>query len=248
MNRNSMGREPAHPTFFLGAQRVTLNRKGRFMIEDALTFPFRGVGRYMLIIGGVLLLILWFMAAFSIIRMIRILIPIVASGFFGAYYFNIVNTTACGKDETCDWPDIQYFWSDIFATWLCVLSAFLCSFAPLLVIVFLIEPPVIIRIVLLVIGIAHLPMALLSVAIFRNPRAAFWSNTIPAIMRCLPQYAVLFLIFGLLTIANIGVNKVLSSVPVAGRLISSFLGMYALMMSARLIGLFYRNNGGIFDR
>ena len=200
----------------------------------------------MLIIGGVLWLILWFLAAYAIF--FGIVIAIGASGFFSAYYFDIVNSTACGKDEACDWPDIRDLRGDILAPWLCALSASLCSFAPLIVIGFITEPPAILRTALLVIGYAHLPMALLSVAIFRDPRAAFWSNTIPAIMQCLPQYAVLFLIFGLLTIANLIVHKALSSVPVAGRLVSSFLSIYALMMSARLLGLFYRENSIIFDR
>lgn len=215
------------------------------MIEDVLTFPFRGVGRYILIIGGVLSLILWFGSAIPILG---IVIAIIASGYFGAYYFDIVNSTACGKNEACDWPDYRDFWSDIVAPYLCILSASVCSFGPLLVIGFLLEPNVVIRTALYVIGFAHLPIALLSVAVFRNVRAAFWSNTIPAIMRCLPQYGVLLVIFGIMTIANFGVKKVLSHVPVAGRLVSSFLGMYTLMMSARLIGLFYRDNSGIFDR
>jgi len=215
------------------------------MIEDALTFPFRGVGRYILIIGALLSLILWFGAAIPILGLI---FAITASGYFGAYYFDIVNSTACGKDEACDWPDYRDFWGDIVAPYLCVLSASVCSFGPLVVIGFLLEPNAVIRTVMYVIGFAHLPMALLSVAVFRNARAAFWSHTIPAIMRCLPQYAVLLVIFGVMTIANFGVNKALSHVPVAGRLVISFLGMYTLMMSARLIGLFYRDNGGIFDR
>ena len=55
------------------------------------------------------------------------------------------------------------------------------------------------------------------------------------------------MIFGLLTAANALVRKALSGVPVAGWLVSFFLGMYALMVSARLIGLFYRDNSGILE-
>jgi len=165
----------------------------------------------------------------------------------GSYYFDIVNSTAGGRNEACDWPDFRDFWSDLVGPWLCMLSALVCSFAPLLVVGFFLVPAGIIQVALLVIGFAHLPMALLSVAVFRSMRAALWSNTIPAIRRCLPQYGVLLVIFGLLTIANFVVSKVLSIIPVAGWLVSFFLGMYALMVSARLIGLFYRDNSGIFD-
>ncbi len=213
------------------------------MIDDILTFPFRGAGKYILVIGAVLSLILQLGAS---VPVLGIVIAVGASGYFAAYYFDIVNSTASGKNEACDWPDFRDFWSDLVAPWLCMLSAFVCSFAPLLVIGFFLEPPGIIKAALLVIGFAHLPMALLSVAVFRTMRAALWSNTIPAIRRCLPQYAVVTLIFGLLAIANFVVSKVLSNVPVAGWLVSFFLGMYALMVSARLIGLFYRDNSGIF--
>ena len=213
-------------------------------IEDVLTFPFRGVGKYMLIIGGVLSLILSLGAS---VPFLGLIIAIAASGYFAAYYFDIVNSTAGGRNEACDWPDFRDFWSDLVGPWLCMLSALACSFAPLLVVGFFIKPPGVIGAALFLIGLAHLPMALLYVAVLRTMRAAFWSNTIPAIRRCLPQYAVLVVIFGLLTIANVLVRRALSNVPVAGWLVSFFLGMYALMVSARLIGLFYRDNSRILE-
>ena len=221
-----------------------MNRIGADIIDDILTFPFRGVGKYMLVIGGVLSLILWLGAS---VPFLGLVIAVGASGYFAAYYFDIVNSTASGKNEACDWPDFRDFWSDLVGPWLCMLSALVCSFAPLLVIGFFLEPPGILKAALLVIGFAHLPMALLSVAVFRTMRAALWSNTIPAIKRCLPQYGVLLVIFGLLTIANVLVRKAISSVPVAGWFVSFFLGMYALMVSARLIGLFYRDNSRILE-
>jgi hypothetical protein len=214
------------------------------MIHDALTFPFRGVGKYMLIIGGVLSLVLSVAALFPFLG---IVIAIGASGYFAAYYFDIVNSTASGKDEACDWPEFRDFWSDLVGPWLCWLSSFVFSFAPLFAVLFFFEPPGVIHVALLIVGFAHLPMALLSVAIFKTMRAAFWLNTIPAVMRCLPQYAVLVVILGFLTIANALVDRVLSAVPVAGWFLGFFLGMYALMVSARLIGLFYRENGEIFN-
>jgi hypothetical protein len=77
--------------------------------------------------------------------------------------------------------------------------------------------------------------------------AAVWTNTIPAIQQCLNQYGILVLILGVLTALNILVKRAVSSVPVAGWFISFFLWMYALMVCARILGLFYRENSAIFN-
>ena len=59
-----------------------MNRIGANVIDDVLTFPFRGVGKYMLIIGAVLSLILWLAAS---VPFLGIVIAIGASGYFAAY-------------------------------------------------------------------------------------------------------------------------------------------------------------------
>jgi hypothetical protein len=214
------------------------------MIHDALTFPFRGIGRYMLVIGGVLSLMVSLASFFPLLGFI---IAIGASGYFAAYSFRIINTTAIGKDQACDWPDFRDFWSDLVAPWLCVLAALFFSFGPSYIIIRLINPPMRLRIILLIIGFIHMPMAYLSVAIHQTMAAAVWTNTIPAIKRCLDRYVILLLILGVLTILSILVRRAVSSVPVAGWFVSFFLWMYALMVSARILGLFYRENSGIFN-
>ena len=92
-----------------------------------------------------------------------------------------------------------------------------------------------------------MPMAFLSVAINQTMGAAFWTNTIPAIRRCLGEYVILLAILGFLTILNILVKRTISGIPIAGWFFSFFLWMYALMVSARILGLFYRKNSRIFN-
>ena len=213
------------------------------MIHDALTFPFRGIGRYMLVIGGVLSLLI---SLATIIPLLGLIIAIGASGYFTAYSFRIINTTAIGQDQACDWPEFQDIWTDLFYPWLCVLAALFFSFGPPYILIFIFEPPRFIEIALLIIGFTHMPMAFLSVAINQAMASAFWTNTIPAIQRCLNQYVILLAILGFLTLLNILVKRAMSGIPVAGWFLSFFLGMYALMVSARILGLFYRENSGIF--
>jgi hypothetical protein len=214
------------------------------MVHDALTFPFRGIGRYMLVIGGVLALMI-LLASF--IPLLGFIIAVGASGYFAACSFRIINTTAIGHDQACDWPDFHDFWSDLITPWLCVLAASVFSFGPSYVVIFLIHPRMYIRIGLLVAGFIHMPMAYLSVAIHQTMGAAFWTNTIPAFQRCLEKYVVILVILGSLTILNILLKRALSNIPVAGAFTNCFLWLYALMVGARILGLFYRENSGIFN-
>ncbi|MBN2595121.1 MAG: hypothetical protein JXA81_16580 [Sedimentisphaerales bacterium] len=214
------------------------------MLHDALTFPFRGIGKYMLVIGGVLSLMI---SLTSFIPLLGFIIGIGASGYFAAYSFKIINTTAIGQEQACDWPEFTDFWGDLIAPWLCVIAALLLSFGPSYIAIALIDPPSYIKIALLAAGFIHMPMAYLSVAIHQTMGAAFWTNTIPAIQRCLEKYIVVLVILGSLTILNILLKRALSSIPVAGSFISFFLWMYVMMVSARILGLFYRENSAIFN-
>ena len=63
------------------------------MIHDALTFPFRGIGKYMLVIGGFLSLII---SLATFVPFMGFIIAIGATGYFIAYSFRIINTTALG--------------------------------------------------------------------------------------------------------------------------------------------------------
>jgi hypothetical protein len=42
------------------------------------------------------------------------IIAICVSGYFAAYSSRIINTTAIGEGQACDWPDFRDFWTDLF--------------------------------------------------------------------------------------------------------------------------------------
>ena len=209
------------------------------MISDVLKFPFKGTGKYILIIGVILSLIL---SVASYIPLLGIIIAIGASGYFAAYFFAIINSTASGKDEACDWPDFRDFWSDLVGPWLLMLSAMFFSFGPSLILILIFDPSDIVRTGLLALGFIHLPMAILRVAIFNTMGSAFWLNTFPVIMNCLSQYFILLLILGALIVINMVIDGIISSIPVLGWFLGFFLWMYSLMVGGRVLGLFYRDN------
>jgi len=209
------------------------------MISDVLKFPFKGTGKYILIIGVILSLIL---SVASYIPLLGIIIAIGASGYFAAYFFAIINSTASGKDEACDWPDFRDFWSDLVGPWLLMLSAMFFSFAPSVILILIFEPSDMVRTGLLALGFIHLPMAILRVAIFNTMGSAFWLNTFPVIMNCLSQYFILLLIIGALIVINMIIDGIISSIPILGWFLGFFLWMYSLMVGGRVLGLFYRDN------
>ena len=209
------------------------------MISDAFAYPFKGAGKYILIIGAILSLLV---SAASYIPFLSLIIAIGASGYFIAYKFNVINSTACGQDEACEWPVFQDFFSDLIIPLLCMLSASFFSFVPYIIVSILFEDSRSLSIAFLVLGFVHLPMAILCVAICGTMRSAFWAITLPKIANCIPQYFILVLVTGGLYLLISVLNNILSNIPILGWFVSFFLGMYSLMVSGRIIGLFYREN------
>jgi hypothetical protein len=210
------------------------------MINDLIQYPLKGSGKFIIVIGGILYLMLSFLSNFPFIG---IVISIISTGFFAAYFFDIVNSTATGKDEPCDFPDIRDFWSDIFYPYLCIVSAVLFSFSPLLILLFILKiQSSLIIYVALIFGFIHFPMAVLNVAISQRALGAFWPYTIALIKRCPLEYAVFVVILGLITIIKIVLDSILLKIPVLGIIIIFLLWMYILMLQGRMMGLFYRDN------
>lgn len=209
------------------------------MISDALAYPLKGTGRYILVIGALLSLLL---SLGTYIPVLGLILAIGASGFFSAYLFKVINSTVCGRDEPCDWPDFQDVLSDLVVPWLCMLSASFFSFGPYALVSNSYGEAGLISIALLILGFIHFPMAVLCVAISGTMRAAFWKTTVPLMARCMPEYLVLVLVLGGFSLINFILKYVLSSIPFLGWFISFFLAMYSLMVTGRLIGLFLREN------
>jgi hypothetical protein len=209
------------------------------MIGDALKYPFVGAGRYMLLIGAVLSLL---SSLASYVPFLGLIIAIAASGYFAAYMFKIINSTACGQDEPCDWPEFQNFFDDLLMPWLCMVSATFFSFAPYGLVSITTDDSSVLTGALFVLGFVHLPMAILCVALFGTLRSAFWATTLPGILSCLPQYFVPVLFIGGLYTLRSFLNNVLGNIPILGWFVSFFLGMYSLMVLGRVVGLFVREN------
>ncbi len=60
------------------------------MISDALVHPLKGSGKYILVIGAVLSLLL---SVATYVPILGLILGIGASGFLAAYMFKVINTT-----------------------------------------------------------------------------------------------------------------------------------------------------------
>ena len=178
----------------------------------------------------------------SLFPVLGLIVAIGASGYFAAYMFKIISATACGQDEPCDWPEFDNFWDDLLIPWLCMFSASFFSFAPYGVVKLISGESSLLPVGLLILGFVHLPMAILCVALSGTPKAAFYSATVPQIRNCLPQYFMLVALMGGLFFLSRIVNEILEGIPILGWFLSFFLGMYSLMVSGHIIGLFVRQN------
>lgn len=213
-------------------------------LMDALTYPVRGSGRILLVIGAVLAAVLGFVSGASVFGGIS---WVLGMAYFNAYYFNIVETTVSGGDEPPDWPDVTDLLEEMILPLLRMIGVTLISLLPLIAIIALnhdrahpwTSP-------LTWLGLAwaafYFPMAILNVIVSNQLIEALPHEVLPRICRAMPSYLVVAgLLAAALLISGV-VTKVLGQVPFVGDLLSAAGGLYFAMAQARLAGTFYRKH------
>ena len=162
---------------------------------DTLSYPFRGAGKYILLIGALI----------SIASDIASLAPLfggiavlVLFGYFCAMYFQIIESTAVGGLEAPEYPNLMNLMDDIIWPMLKVLFILIASFAPMWSYLWLCAPHADVRIALLLggLGLLYAPMAVLAVVLLGYVGAMSPQIVIPSIFRAGWLYvaAVLLLI------------------------------------------------------
>lgn len=211
------------------------------MIQDAFTYPLRGSGRILLIIGAVLSVVLDFAAGAPLVGLVA---WILGGAYFIAYYFDIIVTTVSGRDEPPDFPEVTDLYGDIIAPLLRSLGVLIVACVPLILVTVLFrsetEPvprPAWWAGVLF--AAFYYPMAILNVAVGDEFAGALPHRVLPDIIRAMPRYLLLVvLLVAVLIISDVASRKILQ-IPVAGSLISAGVSLYFIMAQARLAGLFY---------
>lgn len=218
------------------------------MFLDALTYPVRGNGWIMTLLGAIFSVILDLLQHAPFIG---IFVVLFSAGYFGAFYLDIINATMTGRDEVPHWPSFGNFLDDIISPFIRLAGLVLIfrlaglvliSFLPALGLLLVHEAAWFIPAMLaaIIYGCFYFPMAVLASQAFGSLGSALPHVVFPAIFRAMPGYlpAVMALVAGFMVCGVI--QAFTSDIPFAGWFLTAAIALYGLMFQGRLIGLIYR--------
>jgi hypothetical protein len=210
------------------------------ILQDILTYAYRGSGKYVLIVCVALSVVT---ELASIAPLVGPVAAILLSAYFCAIYFQLIQSSATGGKEAPEFPDTANFFEDIIWPMLQVLVVGLASFGPL--IGYMIwagderfNP--MIGYGLVGFGVIYFPMAMLAVVVLGYTGALSPHIVVPAIFRGGWLYWVGVLMLCLLYVAGLIIEAALSGSLIIGTLVMSLVGSYTLMTNARILGVIYR--------
>lgn len=218
----------------------------------AFTFPFKGNGLYILMIGAVCMAALDFAGSFSLFA------KIFGTGYLYAFMQKIIQCTANGEELPPAWPDFSGFWEDILLPYLQLLGCVAFCFGPAIalnlslgwwdpltgVLTGTAPDPFRLTVVLLALltGAAYFPMALLAVSMFDSLAGLNPMLVIPSVFKAKMEYLVVLLVsagvFVMVIVKAVAVIYI--PIPILPSLVSAGLSLYLFMVEVRLLGLLYR--------
>ena len=227
---------------------------------DALVFPVRGDGAFVLIPGFVLAVILLLGSGFGFV----VSVAIIGVGYFAGYFEHIVEQTTSGHDDAIDWQDCsdlvqQLLWPSLRFIMFCVLVSLLSAatlWAAEQISCFceagLLFPSPVTTFGRLLAGRISLTLwsclalfVYLGVIVRGSILFILPHHWWPAFRTTCRQFFVVAAFITGMFWAWFFISNTILSVFVIGPLLSVLLGFYLLISTARLLGLFYREHGGI---
>jgi hypothetical protein len=213
-------------------------------LMDALTYPVRGSGRILLVIGAVLSAVLGLASGAIIIGGFAWLLGL---AYFNAYYCSIVESTVSWNDEPPDWPDVSDLAGEIIMPMARMLFTGLIALIPVMILValrpddgssVLAYPGVWLGVLW---AAFYFPMAILRVIVSNELVNALPQHVLPAIRRAMPSYLVLTgQLLAAVVISGL-VTALTGRLPLIGGLVAGGISLYFTMAQARLAGVYYRN-------
>lgn len=214
-------------------------------LPGAFSYPFKGAGVSLLIIGSVFF---WFIELSHKVSMIGI-IALFGTGYLSAYLLSIIAHTANGEDHMPDWPGFADWWDDILHPYFLVLGATSLSFLPLIAYFLAVlssrgEPNPLTIVGLIGVGLLYIPMALIGVAVYDTFSGMSPLRVLPAITKTLGPYAAACLMMGAIVVLRVAVGLAVSALPfpLLTSLVAWFISFYLLIVEMRILGLLYLTN------
>ena len=225
----------------------------------AFTFPFKGNGLYILVIGAVAMAALEFLESVALFgRLVLFFISkVLLTGYLYAFMQKIIQCTARGEEKPPSWPDFSGFWEDMLQPYLQLLGCVVFCFGPALGMVAWLgwdefsgvaagagPDPIkaLLLLPLLLGGALYFPMALLAMSMFDSLSALNPRLVIPSMFKAKMEYLVVLLVsagvFVMIVVKAVAVIYI--PIPILPALVSAGVSLYLFMVEMRLLGLLYR--------
>lgn len=217
-------------------------------LPDAFAYPFRGQGWVAVAAAGVLLALAGGLQAVPFVGLIFQLVYVtILLGYLVETLFHCVLRTAEGQDAFDEWPDFTNAWDSAVAPLLRLGSLLLAAAAPACLLAAALGKTHAVVFVGLGLGALYLPMTLIA-WLCRNDLGAM--NPIHAcriLARAPAAYLALCLLVVCISAAGSAVQVALAAIPFAGAPLAQAAGVYGLLATARLLGLFLRTHATVLD-
>ena len=208
------------------------------LARDALTYPIRGSGKWILLTCAVL----------SIIADIVMFAPmlgffawVLICAYFCAIYVDLIQSTANGEKDAPHFPETSNLMTDVIWPYMQVIFIFLISFSPLILCPLLIGTPnTLVLIALSALGCAYFPMGMLAVVMCGTLWAANPIRVIPSIFRVGGLYLLAVLLLIGLYFAEVQLLEMQGGGMIKNTLIMALTGPYVFMANARILGIIWR--------
>jgi hypothetical protein len=207
-------------------------------LPDAFAYPFQGGGLVLILVGTMCFSILDFFASFSPFGFIGILF---ITGYLCAFMMKIVNSSADGKKDLPDWPDVSDFLDDIVVPLFQVVWTGIFCFAPAIVYVIFVHFDIVFWL-LIGFGILYFPMALIAVALTNSVLSINPVLVVPSIIKVPVDYLAACFILALIALLANFSQLLVSFIPLAGLILKNLLALYFVILEAHVLGLIYHAN------
>jgi len=238
-----------------GPEQAKRPRSIYAQLPEAFGYPFKNLG-WAIIVAGAVCFWVWksmlALPAFGYFGIFKLLLAIGMVGYLCAYMIKIIGSSATGRGEPPDWPDLTGLWEDIFRPLLLVIATVLFSFLPLIVRSVAAwwgashdaaPPRDSLYWLCLGWGLMYLPMGLIAVALFDSFMGLNPLVVIAGIVKTLPAYLFAVALFFMCYFVSGWLQELISgAVPVLGSLIAGAVALYFLMVEMHVLGLIYNTH------
>lgn len=213
------------------------------LLLDALTYPWKRGGAYILVPGAFLAL------AFSISGWAPV-VGLASTGigacYFAAFYLQIVETTIAGQHRVPDWPSFGDFYDDLIRPGLQMAVVFIMSTLVFVAAAWTVSSLIpfgdeetqwkVLRGLSEVVFGFYLPMAVLGLVLHGHAGGALPHRVIPAIVRCMPGYLIGIASLTAISLLVNLLQELTRLIPYAGVLLGWLLTICLMVMQGRLTG------------